>query len=481
MMETTELKVKIGLEVHCQLTNLKSKLFCSCSADYRQSPPNTHVCPVCMGTPGSLPVLNRKAVEDAILIALALNMQISSKTIFYRKNYFYPDMPKNFQISQYDRAGGIPIAKNGSQKLEGEKIVRISRLQIEEDPGKISYEGTIETSKSAFVDYNRAGIALVEIVTEPDMSSPREARIFLQKLRSIMEHLGVSSGELEGSMRCDANISIQGGTRVEVKNISSFKEVERALNFEITRQRNLLRTGHRIGQETRHWDEARRVTISLRVKEEEEDYRYFPEADLVPVSISEEEIERRKISMPELPEGHMNRLITQYGISKQNAMTLTDNKALAEFFEEGAANYSHPDLLGNWIVGDLLSYLYEMDIELKDAKLKPGDLVRMLELIDDGTISGKIGKELLKEMLITGKSPDDIINQKEMRRISDREYLNKLTDEIFTSNPQAVKDAINDPKAVRYLVGQLMKKTGGKADPQLANSLVNEKLKTSKT
>lgn len=481
MMATTELKVKIGLEVHCQLTNLKSKLFCSCSSDYRQSPPNTHVCPVCMGTPGSLPVLNRKAVEDAILIAIALNMQISNKTIFYRKNYFYPDMPKNFQISQYDRAGGIPIAKNGSKKLDGEKIVHISRLQIEEDPGKISYEGTIETSKSAFVDYNRAGIALVEIVTDPDINSPREARIFLQKIRSIMEHLGVSSGELEGSMRCDANISIQGGTRVEVKNISSFKEVERALNFEITRQRNLLRTGHRIGQETRHWDEARRVTISLRVKEEEEDYRYFPEADLVPLSISEEEIERQKSSMPELPEGHMQRLMTQYGISRQNAMTLTDNKALAGFFEESAAKYSHPDLLGNWIVGDLLSYLYEMDIELKDAKLTPRDLVKMLELIDDGTISGKIGKELLKEMLISGKSPDEIINQKEMRRISDSEYLNQLTEEIFSSNPQAVKDAIKDPKAVRFLIGQLMKKTGGKADPQLANNLINEKLKTSKT
>ncbi|MFC1507484.1 Asp-tRNA(Asn)/Glu-tRNA(Gln) amidotransferase subunit GatB, partial [Thermoproteota archaeon] len=477
MVETTELKVKIGLEVHCQLTNLKSKLFCSCSSDYRQSPPNTHVCPVCMGTPGSLPVLNRKAVEDAILIALALNMQISNKTIFYRKNYFYPDMPKNFQISQYDRAGGIPIAKNGSKKLEVEKIVHISRLQIEEDPGKISYEGTIETSKSAFVDYNRAGIALVEIVTEPDINSPKEARIFLQKIRSIMEHLGVSSGELEGSMRCDANISIQGGRRVEVKNISSFKEVERALNFEITRQRNLLRTGHRIGQETRHWDEARRVTISLRVKEEEEDYRYFPEADLVPLSISEEEIERQKNSMPELPEGHMQRLMTQYDISRQNAMTLIDNKALAEFFEESAAKYSHPDLLGNWIVGDLLSYLYEMDIELKDAKLMPRDLVKMLELIDDGTISGKIGKELLKEMLISGKSPDEIINQKEMRRISDSEYLNQLTEEIFSSNPQAVKDAIKDPKAVRFLIGQLMKKTGGKADPQLANNLVNEKLK----
>ncbi|MCX6659348.1 MAG: Asp-tRNA(Asn)/Glu-tRNA(Gln) amidotransferase subunit GatB, partial [Candidatus Bathyarchaeota archaeon] len=234
-MQSTDLKVKIGLEVHCQLTHLKTKLFCSCSADYRKSEPNTHLCPVCMGVPGTLPVLNCKAVDDAVLIALAMNTQISHKTLFYRKNYFYPDMPKNFQISQYDRAGGIPIAKSGFIALDQGKTVRISRLQLEEDPGKLSYEGTIETSRSALVDYNRAGVALVEIVTEPDMNSPREARIFLQKLRSNLEHLGVSSGDLEGSMRCDANISIEGGTRVEVKNISSFKEVERALNFEITR------------------------------------------------------------------------------------------------------------------------------------------------------------------------------------------------------------------------------------------------------
>jgi len=476
-LQSTDLKVKIGLEVHCQLTHLKTKLFCSCSADYRKSEPNTHLCPVCMGVPGTLPVLNCKAVDDAVLIALAMNTQISHKTLFYRKNYFYPDMPKNFQISQYDRAGGIPIAKSGFIALDQGKTVRISRLQLEEDPGKLSYEGTIETSRSALVDYNRAGVALVEIVTEPDMNSPREARIFLQKLRSNLEHLGVSSGDLEGSMRCDANISIEGGTRVEVKNISSFKEVERALNFEITRQRNLVRKGLRVGRETRHWDEMRRITISLRVKEEEEDYRYFPEPDLVPVLITNQKIELQKASMPELPESHRERLMTQYGISPQNAETLTENKALAEFFEECAKNYDRPDLLSNWLVGNLLSYLYEMDLELKESKIAPENMVKMLKLIDDGTISGKIAKEILKKMLVTGKSPKEIVEEEEMRKISDREYLQQLTERVFASNPKAVEDALKDEKAIRFLVGQLMKETKGKADPQLANSLVLERLK----
>ncbi|MBS7625807.1 Asp-tRNA(Asn)/Glu-tRNA(Gln) amidotransferase subunit GatB [Candidatus Bathyarchaeota archaeon] len=474
-----ELKVKIGLEVHCQLTNLKSKLFCSCSADYRDSEPNTHICPVCMGMPGTLPVLNRKAVEDAIMIALALNMQVSSRTLFYRKNYFYPDMPKNFQISQYDRAGGVPIAKDGYVTIDGGRKVRISRLQLEEDPGKLVYEGTIETSKATLVDYNRAGVALAEIVTEPDITSPREARIFLQKLRSILEHLGVSSGELEGSMRCDANISIEGGTRVEVKNISSFKEVERALNFEMTRQRSLIRKGLRIGRETRHWDELRRVTVTLRVKEEEEDYRYFPEPDLVPILISREDVERLRASMPELPDSRKRRLMEQYGISMQNAEVLTDNKALAEFFEACAANYSRPDLLSNWIVGDLLSYLYDMGLELRETKLTPQHMVGMLRLIDDGTISGKIGKEVLKEIMVTGEAPENVVKARGLIRISDREYLERLTDRVFEENPKAVKDALKDEKAVRFLVGQLMKLTEGKADPQLANILVRNRLKAS--
>ena len=478
MLQATDLRVKIGLEIHCQLTNLKSKLFCSCSADYRQSEPNTHVCPVCMGLPGTLPVLNQKAIDDAILVALALNMQISERSLFYRKNYFYPDMPKNFQISQYDKAGGVPIARNGFIQLDGGKIVRTTRLQLEEDPGKLSYEGTIETSRSALVDYNRAGVCLIEIVTEPDMTSPREARVFLQKLRSILEHLGVSSGELEGSMRCDANISVEGGTRVEVKNISSFKEVERALNFEITRQRNLVRKGLRVGRETRHWDESRRVTISLRVKEEEEDYRYFPEPDLVPVLITREEIEGKKSLMPELPESHKRRLMAEYGISLQNAEVLSENKALAEFLEECVKDYGRPDLLSNWLVGDLLSYLYEMDLDLKDAKITPKHIVTMLELIDDGTISGKIAKEVLKEMMETGKLPAQVVKEKGLRRIVDTEDLRRLTDRIFNEHPEAVKDALKDEKAVRFLVGQMMKETGGTADPQLANNLVRGKLRS---
>ncbi|MGQ9543412.1 MAG: Asp-tRNA(Asn)/Glu-tRNA(Gln) amidotransferase subunit GatB [Candidatus Bathyarchaeia archaeon] len=472
-----ELKVKIGLEVHCQLTDLKSKLFCNCPADYRKSEPNTHICPICMGMPGTLPVLNRKAVDDAVMIALALNMKVSNRTLFYRKNYFYPDMPKNFQISQYDRVGGVPIAKDGYILLDGGRKVRISRLQLEEDPGKLVYEGTIETSKATMVDYNRAGVALVEIVTEPDITSPKEARIFLQKLRSILEHLGVSSGELEGSMRCDANISIEGGMRVEVKNISSFKEVERALNFEMTRQRGLLRKGLRVGRETRHWDELRRVTVTLRVKEEEEDYRYFPEPDLVPLLISEEYVEGLRASMPELPESRKRRLMEQYGISMQNAEVLTDNKALAEFFEACAASYSRPDLLSNWIVGDLLSYLYDMDLELNETKLTPEYMVGMLKLIDDGKISGKIGKEVLKEILVTGRSPEEVVNERGLIKISDRDYLEKLTENVFESNPKAVRDALKDERAIRFLVGQLMKLTGGKADPQLANLLVVNKLK----
>ncbi|MEM3069261.1 MAG: Asp-tRNA(Asn)/Glu-tRNA(Gln) amidotransferase subunit GatB, partial [Nitrososphaerales archaeon] len=333
MSKIKSVEIKIGLEVHCQLTNLKTKLFCSCSSDYREKEPNTLICPICMGMPGTLPVLNEKALEDAIMVAIALNSKISEKMLFFRKNYFYPDMPKNFQISQYDKAGGVPLALGGYIQING-KRVRIRRIQLEEDPGKLSYEGTIESSTYTLVDYNRAGISLIEIVTEPDMETPKEARLFLEKLRSILEHLGVSNGSLEGSMRCDANISLRGGKRVEVKNISSFKEVERALNFEITRQKNLIERGIAVGQETRHWDEVRRITISLRTKEEEQDYRYFPEPDLVPVIISKDQIKKIEQSMPELPDERRKRFVEQYHLSPQTAEILTRSKAMADFFEE---------------------------------------------------------------------------------------------------------------------------------------------------
>ncbi|MEM2339447.1 MAG: Asp-tRNA(Asn)/Glu-tRNA(Gln) amidotransferase subunit GatB, partial [Nitrososphaerales archaeon] len=349
--------VKIGLEVHCQLTKLKSKLFCSCSADYRGKEPNTNICPVCFGIPGALPVLNEKALKYALMVALALNAKVSERTLFYRKNYFYPDMPKNFQISQYDKAGGIPLAVGGRLIINGNKIINIRRIHLEEDTGKLSYEGTIESSNVTYIDYNRAGIALMEIVTEPDMNSPKEARLFLQKLSSILEHLGVCDPSLEGAVRCDANISFGGGKRVEIKNISSFKEVERALRFEITRQRSLVSKGIDVKSETRHWDDVRRVTFSLRLKEEEGDYRYFPEPDLVPIEISNEMIQQVLSEMPELPEARKKRFINQYDLSSQTAEVLTSRKILADLFEESVRFYPNPREISNWLASDLLAYL----------------------------------------------------------------------------------------------------------------------------
>jgi len=467
--------VKIGLEVHVQLTCLRTKLFCHCSSDYRGRPPNTHVCPICLGLPGTLPVLNERAVQAAVKIAMALNAKIAERTVFYRKNYFYPDMPKNFQISQFDRAGGVPLAVDGHVDFAG-KRVRIRRIQLEEDPGKLSYEGTIDTAAATLVDYNRAGIGLVEIVTEPDLSDPREARNFLQKMRSIMEHLGVCEGDLEGAMRCDANISLAGGVRVEIKNISSFKEVERALRFEITRQGGLLKRGVRVAQETRHWDEARRITISLRVKEAEHDYRYFPEPDLVPVAIKAEALARLKGEMPELPDARKERFVGDHGLSELNAEVLVSDKALADFFEEALKAHLRPREISNWIVGDLLGYLNEEGIELGESKITPKHVARMVQLIEEGAISGKIGKMILQEMITTGKAPDELVEEKGLRVIASKAQLEELVDKVFSEHGDAVEDALRDERAVHYLVGQLMKETGGKAEPELANRAIRERL-----
>ncbi len=326
------------------------------------------------------------------------------------------------------------------------------------------------------MDYNRAGIALLEIVTEPDLESPKEAKIFLQKLSSVLEHLGVCDGHLEGSMRCDANISLEGGKRVEVKNISSFKEVERALSFEITRQKNLLSNGVRAQMETRHWDETRRVTISLRVKEREEDYRYFPEPDLVPVVISENWIEKIRDKMPELPDAHKERLMKQYGISPQNAEVMVNYKLLGDFFEKCVDIYDKPKEISNWLVGDLLGYLHEKGIEFTELRIGPENITRMIRLIDDGTISGKMAKEVLEIMIDTGKMPDDIIQEKEMIRIHSRKLIEGLADKVFDKYKNAVEDALKDEKALNFLIGKIMEMTDGKADPSLANKVVKGKL-----
>ncbi len=472
-------KVKIGLEVHCQLTCLRSKLFCGCSSDYRKAPPNSLVCPVCLGIPGSLPVLNKKSLEAAISVALALNCKLHETVFFWRKNYAYPDMSKNFQISQFDRVGGVPIASNGRVTItvnHSRKDIRIRRVHLEEDPAKLIYPSTIDSSPYTLVDYNRSGIALLEIVTDPDLTSPKEARIFLQRVRTILEYLEVSDGTLEGAMRCDANISTDGGSRVEIKNISSFKEVERGFNFEIIRQRGLARKGRSVKRETRHWDEKNRVTISLRGKEQEHDYRYFPEPDLMPITIQESQIEEIQSRMAELPDVRKERVIRKYKLPTYDAEVIVSDKHLADFFEKSARLYGDPKVVSNWLIGDFLRYVHEADLEIAQVKTTPIDLVEMLKLIDEGTITGKIAKTVLEEMISTGKAPNIIIQEKSLARISDFKQLERFVDRIFDQNPKAVKDAIKDPNAVHYLVGQLMKLTKGMADPTLANKIVREKI-----
>ncbi|MGD2066526.1 MAG: Asp-tRNA(Asn)/Glu-tRNA(Gln) amidotransferase subunit GatB [Candidatus Bathyarchaeota archaeon] len=477
-------QVRIGLEVHVQFTSLETKLFCGCSSDYKGKDPNTLTCPVCLGIPGSLPVLNETAVEYAVMAALALNCKVSERMFFFRKNYYYPDMPKNFQISQYDKAGGVPLAVDGFLDIDvgknQKKKVRIGRVHLEEDPGRLVHQGAIDTSPYTLVDYNRAGITLLEVVTEPDLDSPKEARIFLQKLRSIFEHLAIFSGRLEGSMRCDANISIRGGTRVEVKNISSFKEVERALGFEIMRQKNLVKKGLAVKLETRHWDETRRVTVSLRTKEEEHDYRYFPEPDLVPVVVTDKLITEVKDRMPELPDARISRFVENYNLPRYDAEVLVSDKSLADFFEKSVQLYNRPKEVSNWMMSDLLRNLYENNLCLADCKISPEHLVEMIKLIEQGVISGKIGKKILPEMVLTGKHPSQIIKEKGLTKIGSRDDLEDAVEKVFADNPKCVQDALTDEGAVHFLVGQLMRATRGKADPQLANQMIHEKLETVK-
>ena len=473
------LDATIGLEVHCQLTYLKSKLFCGCATDYRGKAPNTLVCPVCLGLPGALPVLNQGVVKLAVLVALALKSNISERSVFFRKNYYYPDMSKNFQISQYDKSGGVPFAIGGHVSFkvnDGERAVDILRVQIEEDPARLVYFGSIDASPYTLVDYNRAGIALLEIVTKPVLRSPQEARLFLQKLRSTLEHLGVSDDSLDGAMRCDANISLAGGRRVEIKNISSFKEVERALTFEVARQKSLLAQGRSVTMETRHWDEAKRVTISLRKKEEEHDYRYFPEPDLVPVVIKKEMIDGVRITIPELPDARRDRFTTEYALPSYHAEVLTSEKALADFFERCVKLGGDAVKVSNWMMTDFLRWLHEEELDVTASRVTPQNLVDMIHLIEDGTISGKIAKSVFRTMMKTGKSTREVIEAEGLVRITSKREISELVDRVIEENPKAVTDFFTNGGAVHFLIGQLMKLSGGRVDPVLANNMMHEKL-----
>jgi aspartyl-tRNA(Asn)/glutamyl-tRNA(Gln) amidotransferase subunit B len=480
MAEDEELEVMIGLEVHVQLTKLHTKMWCGCTSDYRGKEPNTVTCPVCLGLPGTLPVLNRKAVDYAILLGLALNSDIQHETFFFRKNYYYPDMAKNFQITQYDKAGGVPICIGGelSFSVGNEKrTVTFSRIHLEEDPGKLAYEGSISTSPYALVDYNRHGSTLVECVTNPELRSPEEARAFLKKLRSIIEHLGIADLSLEGSMRCDANISYRGHSRVEVKNISSMKEVERALNFEMMRQKQKIKSGGETVQETRHWDEVRRVTISLRTKETEKDYRYFPEPDLVPIIIAQEALDTASATMPELPDSRVQRFISQYSLPAYDATVLCDSKAMADFFEACVNLHDDPKDIGNWLMGDFSRRLNEDNLDINETSLTPEALIQLLQMIGSGEITGKIGKTLVKDML-DGKMPKDLCEEKSVCRMDDEAALAEIIDTVIAENEKAVNDMREgtNPKSFEFLVGQVMKVTKGQADPEITRRILKERL-----
>ncbi len=468
----------IGLEVHVELKT-RSKMFCSCPVAFG-APPNTHVCPVCLGLPGVLPVPNRTAVEYAIRAALALNCQIPSFSKFDRKNYHYPDLPKNYQISQYDRPLGVNghvVIRVGGQ----ERRIGIRRLHLEEDTGKSTHEGV---AGGSLVDFNRAGVPLVEIVSEPDLRSPEEARLYLQELRTIMLYTGVSDVKMEeGSLRCDANISLRPagsrelGTLVEIKNMNSFRSVQRALEYEVSRQAALLDAGQRIVRETRHWDEVRGVTFPSRSKEEAHDYRYFPDPDLVPLEIAPAWVEEIRSSLPELPDARRRRYVEAYGLPEYDAEVLVQEPALADFFEGAVAAGANPKGASNWVMVELLGFLNAEGRSLADIPLRPGHLASLLRLIEEGTISGKIAKEVFAQTCRTGRAPEEIVREAGLTQISDADELRQVARQVLAANGPAVADYRAGKKAaLGFLVGQMMKATRGKANPALANQILTELL-----
>jgi aspartyl-tRNA(Asn)/glutamyl-tRNA(Gln) amidotransferase subunit B len=481
-MNNENIEIIIGLEVHIQLTELKTKLFCSCDSNYRGAEPNTHLCPICLGLPGSLPVINEKAIEFATKLALALNCQINNEFWFFRKNYFYVDLPKGFQISQYNKAGGKAFADGGTLTISinsSKKNITLNRIHLEEDPARLVHKGSIRISPYTLVDYNRSGITLIEIVTEPVLSSPSEAREFLTQLRLIVQYIGIADLNLEGSLRVDANISIKGYPRSEVKNISSDKEVESALNYEIARQKNAIKNGKELIQETRHWDG--RVTIPLRSKEFEEDYRYFPEQDLVPISITNDYITKIKENLPELPNERALRLQRQYNLSEFDAENLILDKQIAEFYELGV-NFNPTfgpkeyKLYCNWLMNDVVGWLNENNKKINETKIKPIHLVDLILNIKKGHITTKMAKGSIDDMM-DGRSISKVIKDKGKKRISDAKVLEHYSRETIKENPNIVEDCHNNPKAIEALIGRVMAKTKGQADPKITRKLILKFLK----
>lgn len=484
----TKYEAIIGLETHCQLST-ETKIFSNSSTQFG-SDPNTNIDPVCMGLPGTLPVLNEKVLEYAVKAGLALNCQIAPYSKFDRKQYFYPDLPKNYQISQYD----LPIAEHGWLEIElvdsegkpVRKRVGITRLHMEEDAGKLVHAGSDRLSGSAYslVDYNRAGVPLVEIVSEPDMRSGQEAAEYAQELRRIMRYLGVSDGNMqEGSLRCDVNISVRPvgtekfGTKVEIKNMNSFSAIQKAIEYEIERQIEAIETGEKIIQETRLWDEASQRTFTMRVKEGSSDYRYFPEPDLGPIEVSKAQLTAWQAELPELPAQKRHRYETELGLSPYDARILTDDRTIAEYFEATVAAGASAKPAANWIMGDISAYLNNEKLSISEIPLKPESLAEMIKLIEANTISNKIGKDILPELLTKGGSAKALVEKKGLIQISDPQVIEAAIDQAIAANPSELEKYRSGKKnLLGFFVGQVMKATGGKADPKLTNQLLQKKL-----
>ncbi|WP_135667100.1 Asp-tRNA(Asn)/Glu-tRNA(Gln) amidotransferase subunit GatB [Halorhabdus rudnickae] len=484
-----DLAVVIGLEVHVQLET-DTKIFCGCSTDLAEAEPNTHTCPVCLGLPGSLPVLNEGAVEAAVRVGKAIDADIPEQTHFHRKNYYYPDLPKNFQISQYD----APICADGKLEFTVEsdrRTVGIERAHLEEDPGSLQHAGgNIDTADYTLVDYNRAGVPLMEVVTEPDFRDATEVRAFLAKLEEVLEYLGVFDATRDGSLRIDANLSLVDAAdvdedgeisdevlteanRTEVKNISSHKGAEKALAYEAQRQKNAVQRGREVEQETRHWDESRGITVSMRSKEEEKDYRYFREADLPPLEVSHW---KEELSIPELPDARRERFGEEYGLNEEAASKLTTTKQVADFYEDLAAEFD-PDLVATWVADELLGELNYRDMAITDVADRLDEIERLVELVASEEITAKNAREtVLRGMLDDGEAPDTIVDREGLGKTGGDE-LQGAVEEAIDENPDAVEDYHDgEGGAINFLVGQVMQKTGGSADPGDVNQLLREEL-----
>ncbi|MDA8163072.1 MAG: Asp-tRNA(Asn)/Glu-tRNA(Gln) amidotransferase subunit GatB [Desulfobacteraceae bacterium] len=473
-----EFEAVIGLEVHCQLQTA-SKIFCSCSSAFG-APPNTHTCPVCLGMPGVLPVLNRQVVEFALKMALAANCKIAPVSRFARKHYFYPDLPKNYQISQYE----MPLAENGWVEIDtgaGARRIGITRIHLEEDAGKLIHD---EARPVSYVDLNRTGVPLIEIVSEPDIRSPDEAAAYLKKIRQLVRYLEISDGNMEeGSLRCDANISVRPsgaknfGVKAELKNMNSFKNVQKALEYEIRRQTALLLDGQRVVQETRLWDVSKGITVSMRGKEEAHDYRYFPEPDLLPVKVDEAWIRVVAGGLPELPDKKRIRFVETYGLPAYDADVLTASRAMADYFDTCVKLFPSPKIVSNWVMVELMRLLKDDGREIESSPVSPSALAGLLGLVETGALSGKMAKDVLETAYKTGEDPAKIVEEEGLSQLSDDAALRAVIEKVVRDNPKEVeKYRAGKTKVLAFLVGQVMKETKGKANPQKVNELFLEAL-----